>query len=209
MASQEPTTSPTRRPYTGSCHCGHTKYITYLTIPPANLATAPDSSTSLRIRKCNCTTCHKMSFFHIRLPSSPSDFLLLSPLNPVQGGLNDYTCFDHEIHWYFCPTCGVRCFAFNGDNGGGDGEVVEVELETEVKGENGGKVGDKVKVWKPKTEGWIEGDTGYFSVNAHTLDAGQEGLDLRDWTEKGWILYLDMATDKEPRFGRPHDGGIY
>lgn len=106
----------------------------------------------------------------------------------------------------------MRCFAFNGDNGGGDGEVVERELEVDVPGEGdsgGGKKGERVKVWSPKKEGWVEGDTGYFSVNAHTLDAGQEGLDLREWHEKGWIVYLDMANEGEPRFGRPHDEGIY
>lgn len=86
---------------------------------------------------------------------------------------------------------------------------MEVELPVEVKGENGRKVGEKVKAWKPKTEGWIEGDTGYFSVNAHTLDAGQEGLDLREWHERGWIVYLDVTIEGKPRFGKPHDGGMY
>jgi len=67
-----------------------------------------------------------------------------------------------------------------------------------------------VKVWTPKEEGWKEGETGYLSVNAATLDAGQEGLDMREWTEKGWITYLDAKDEVgEARLGVPHEGGMY
>lgn len=38
----------------------------------------------------------------------------------------DYTCFDKNIHWPFCGTCGVRCFGFRGE-----GEVLEMEVEGE------------------------------------------------------------------------------
>lgn len=70
------------------------------------------------------------------------------------------------------------------------------------------------KVWKCKSEGWVESETGYLSVNAVTLEPDQEGLDLREWTEKGWIAYLDTRGETlevcEPaRMGRPHDGGMY
>lgn len=52
--------------------------------------------------------------------------------------------------------------------------------------------------------------TGSLSVNAATLDPDQEGLDLREWTEKGWIAYLDMRSEEgEARLGRPHTGGMY
>jgi hypothetical protein len=54
------------------------------------------------------------------------------------------------------------------------------------------------------------GGKSYLSVNAHTLEPGQEGLDLREWTEKGWIAYLDMKDQVgESRLGEPHEGGIY
>jgi hypothetical protein len=200
MSSQETssttTTTPTRRPYTGSCHCGHTKYQIYLTLPPPIISAHPNPiSATPRLRKCNCTTCHKFSFFHIRLPNSPDDFALLTPLDP-QNDLSDYTCFEAQIHWYFCPKCGVRCFAFMGE-----GEIKEVEIE--------GKV---VKAWAPKKEGWVEGtsNTGYLSVNAATLEAAQEGLDLREWAEKGWIAYLDFLGEVgETRLGKPHEGGMY
>ncbi|OBT82478.1 hypothetical protein VE02_08158 [Pseudogymnoascus sp. 03VT05] len=189
------TISPGRRPYTGSCHCGHTKYITYLTLPPPIISANPPSpSSTIRIRKCNCSTCQKMSYFHVRLMDEPNDFLLLSPLNPTEGGLSDYTCFKRAIHWYFCSKCGVRCFAF-----AGEGVVREVEVEGEVQ-----------KVWTPDPEKWGKGKVAYLSVNAATLDNNQEGLDLTEWTEKGWISYIDWKNNAdEARMGNPHEGGMY
>lgn len=92
----------------------------------------------------------------------------------------------------------------------GQGEVKEME----------GEGGEKVKYWGPK-EPWVEGTAlegtingGYLSVNAATLDARQEGLDLREWQEKGWIAYLDYLEETpekngEDRLGVPHIGGMY
>ncbi|KAH6666076.1 hypothetical protein B0J14DRAFT_605257 [Halenospora varia] len=188
---------PTRRPYKGSCHCGHTKYIVYLTLPPHLLdpKTANANPTlTTRIRKCNCSTCHKMGLFHVRLVDAPNDFLLLSPPNPEQGGLNDYTCGDGEIHFYFCPKCGVRCFNFHGES-----EVRDAEVD-----------GVRRKVWTPRKEGWVEPTMGSLSVNAATIEPGQEGFDIREWHEKGWIHYLDMKDEiGEARCGKPHSGGMY
>jgi hypothetical protein len=49
-----------------------------------------------------------------------------------------------------------------------------------------------------------------LSVNASTLEPGQEGLDLKEWTEKGWIAYLDYKYEVgERRLRKPHDGGMY
>jgi hypothetical protein len=125
---------------------------------------------------------------------SPNDFQLLAPLNPEHGGLSDYTCFEKTIHFYFCPKCGVRCFAFSGDS-----ELREIEVG-----------GEKQQVWTPKREGWIENKTGYLSVNGVTLEPGQEGLNMKEWHEKGWIQYLDAKNDvEEDRLGEPHEGGIY
>ncbi len=129
---------------------------------------------------------------------SPNDFLLLSPLNPTDGGLQDYTCFEATIHFYFCGMCGVRCFSFSGEGG-----TREVEID-----------GKKQTVWTAKEEGWLEGiesGTGYLSVNAATLEPDQEGLNLKEWTERGWIAYLDGKNDflGKPRVQEPYDGGIY
>lgn len=155
-----------------------------------------------------------MGFFHLRLKDMPNDFILLSPLDPETGGLSNYSCFGGPISWFFCAKCGVRCFAF-----WGTGEVSEIDLEEWLGKSSEGK---KTKVWRPRPEGWtpdkpkefigesVEGKNAYMSVNAHTLEPGQEGLDLREWHEKKWILYLDCKDDKEEnRYVQPHDGGIY
>ncbi|KAK1763970.1 hypothetical protein QBC33DRAFT_572916 [Phialemonium atrogriseum] len=193
--------TPTRQPYTGSCHCGAVKYILYLTLPhdppPASQRRNPDGSMRQIFYRCNCTTCHKAGLLHIRLPHPPDDFLLLAPLDPL-GELGDYQCFRKAAHFLFCKTCGVRCFTIVGE-----GELVE-----KVVGESG----EKRTVWCPK-KGWVESPTNYFSVNGYTLDAGQEGLDLRDWTEKKWLMYADCLQDRPPElswtYDRPFPGGAY
>jgi hypothetical protein len=167
--------------------CGLTKYVAYITLPPPiisadrNIATA---TATTRIRKCNCTTCQKTSNVSLRLMDSPNDFYLLSPItsdggalggidvNP-EGGLKDYMCIDYLIHWYFCSKCGVRCF-----NMMGEGEIRDVEVE--------GKV---VKAWTPKREGWVEGPSN-LSVNATSIDAGQEGFDMREV----WIIFHYLGS---------------
>ena len=166
----------------------------------------------------------KTGFFHARPADSPESFLVLSPLAEAEaaaesgqagadagegkgakfqaakglklgpGGLHDYVCFDEDIHWYFCSVCGVRCFDFSGDS-----EFTTTALE-----------GKEVRAWKPKSEGWKENTTGYVSINAYTLDPDQQGLDLREWHEKGWISYLDYKDEVgEDRFGEPYPGGMY
>lgn len=206
---------PSRRAYRGSCHCGHTKYLARLTLPPEDTTNNyPDAKSTVRLRKCNCSSCHKMGFFHVRLKDMPNDFLLLSPLDPQEGGLSNYTCFEGRINWYFCARCGVRCFAFSGT-----GEVQELDLGTWT---GAGPEGKMSKVWQPRPYGWTpekgaesEEDSGqgwnaYLSVNAHTLEPGQEGLDLRDWVENKWVCYLDCKDEEQPdRYGKPHEGGTY
>ncbi|PQE23292.1 duf636 domain-containing protein [Rutstroemia sp. NJR-2017a BVV2] len=202
--SDAPTSS--RKPYHGSCHCGLTRYIVFMTLPPTNIHPNAPATSSVRIRKCNCTTCHKMGLFHLRLPSSPDDFLLLSPTKDFEkSGLRSYRCFEGVHDWLFCGTCGVRCFAF-----AGEGETVTVDLGAlGVKGKDGEVLGE-VEAWRPKKEGWEEGYRSYVSINATSLEAGQEGLDLREWHEKGWINYLDTLDEKEEnRLGKPHRGGMY
>jgi len=88
----------------------------------------------------------------------------------------------------------VRCFAFTGEGG-----VREVEVG-----------GEKKVAWTPKAEGWSEGNGSYLTVNASTLEARQEGLDMREWSEKGWIAYLEFldGTDSA-RLREPYAGGMY
>ena len=84
----------------------------------------------------------------------------------------------------------MRCFAFAGEGG----EVGEEEID-----------GAMTKVWRAKKAQKV-----YLSINATSLDAGQEGLDLREWCDKSWIFYLDAKDHVgDNRFGMPHEGGMY
>jgi hypothetical protein len=153
-----------------------------------------------------------MSIFHLRLASAPDDFLLLSPLNPQasDSGMKGYLCNAQKSSWYFCSTCGVRCFTIRGDT-----ENAEVGLASEVLrnlGLEAKEEGDtQVKVWRPAKEGWQEkrGGTSYFSLNATTLNEGQEGLDLRAFHENGWIGYVDSLDRTAADSMKPHRGGMY
>jgi hypothetical protein len=198
--SYTPSSPPTRRPYHGSCHCGRTRYVIFLTLPPAALGDAVHDTPSVRFYKCNCTACHKMGFFHVRVPDSPRDFYLLSPLD--EAGLSDYKCSDNVLRWFFCSNCGVRCFTFTGES-----EVVDVDLEVVLGKDSEGKT---TKVWKCKAEGWKESKMAYLSVNALTIEQGQEGFDLREILDKKWLAYLDCKEYKEKdRFDYPQVGGTW
>ncbi|KAK9312682.1 hypothetical protein V1524DRAFT_438492 [Lipomyces starkeyi] len=208
----------TRRAYHGSCHCGRVRYMLVISLPPsASIPHDPGSGippppppTSVRFYKCNCSTCHKMGFLHVRVPDSARAFYLLAPTDPA-AGLRDYTCGSGQVHWYFCGECGVRCFAVMGP-----GAVVDVDLErvvegaVEGEGERKKKATKMTKAWMVKADGWVENDTGYLSINGLTLEPGQQGLDLRELKNKGWIEYLDRKEDKhEDRFEYPHEGGTW
>lgn len=193
-----------RRPYHGSCRCGSTRYIAFLNLPHE----PPSPPERLQnFYRCNCNACHKAGILHARLDSSPDDFLLLSHLDPFTE-LGDYQCDNGDLHFFFCRTCGGRCFTFMGE-----GEVVDVDLGSlGVKEAEGGTV----KAWRAKKEGWVEDRPAhgrYLSVNAYSLDKGQEGLDLREWYEKKWVGYVDRVRGPEDRgdftFERPHPGGVY
>jgi len=85
----------------------------------------------------------------------------------------------------------------------GEGEVVTREVAREAR-----------EIWRPKS-GWTEDLTRYLSVNGYTLDANQDSLDLREWTEKKWVLYLDCLSENEGpgqsarAYERPFPGGAY
>lgn len=70
--------------------------------------------------------------------------------------------------------------------------------------------GTKVKVFQPKADGWQEEKEHWFRINALTLDAKQEGLDLREWKEKKWIQYVDSLDETYAfDYDRPFLGGTY
>jgi hypothetical protein len=71
----------------------------------------------------------------------------------------------------------------------------------------------RVPVWKPKKGGWVEwptpGANSYLSVNMCTLDADQEGLDLSNFHENGWIGYCEMQKGAKEYQHTPYEGGMY
>jgi hypothetical protein len=102
--------------YPGSCHCGDVQYQVKLKFPPVHDATAD----SIRIYKCNCSTCQKMGYFHCRPVDPANDYILTSP-DPEQ--LGDYRCFEKKHGWIFCKKCGVRVLGL-----GGSWEYVHVDF---------------------------------------------------------------------------------
>ena len=157
-----------------------------------------------------------MGIFHLRLASAPDDFLLLSPSDPAAegSGVAAYRCNTKKSIWYFCATCGVRCFTVKGEVETGTEAEVPVKALQELGLAEEGDAAEvkKVPVWRVKKEGWKEGRgaSSYFSLNATSLNPGQEDLDLRQWHEKGWIAYvnsLDRTADDS--IEAPHMGGMY
>jgi len=194
----------TRRPYNGSCHCGQIKYILWATFPPPQQQARIPAPNTVRAYKCNCTLCHKASIFHIRLPSAPDDFVLVTPLDIKE--LGDYRCNGGSIRWLFCKNCGVRCFSFDGQG------------ETSTRADIPGKEGEEVQVWRPKKDGWgeyrkhagLSGPYSYLSVNAHTIEPKQDGFDLREWVEQKRVVYLDgLEHEVEETTNKPAPGGTY
>ena len=192
--------------YPGSCHCGAVQYQLRLKLPPVH----DPKAESVRLYKCNCTTCHKTGMFHCRPISPGDDFILLSP-SPSE--LGDYRCFEKRIGWYFCKNCGVRTFGAGGNWNetdldvdkwaGGESKGETKKVWTLSKGEDFTRVEDGVKIVKPLH---------YLSVNAFTLEVGEGGVDLREWHEKKWIFYVEnlkRINGTQMRLHEPFEGGLY
>ncbi len=195
---------PTRKPLTGSCHCGFIRYILFLTLPSPFSESNPPSASDQWILRCNCTTCHKSGALPIKPANQKLDFLLLAPQDPFTE-LGHYLTNDEEIHFFFCKVCGVRCFSLMGNS-----ETAKVDLAAlGVAGYEGGKL---TTVWRAADS---DVDTRVI-VNALTVDAGQEdlGFDLRVFTEEKQVKYVDTLPERiedsaPARWDRPHKGGCY
>jgi hypothetical protein len=170
--------------------------------------------------RCNCTLCQKAGLLHVRPLSPPDDFLLLSPQDPYNE-LGDYVVPDVKYppsHWLFCKSCGMRCVSLRGAGSlskldideAGLGPVADRLRDAGLVGADG-----KVSAWRPEKPTDVADWDGYLSINGYSLDAGQEGLDLREWKEKKWVLYLDLLELKgkgkaaEVVYDRPQEGGAY
>ncbi|KAF1997835.1 hypothetical protein P154DRAFT_524548 [Amniculicola lignicola CBS 123094] len=193
--------------YDASCHCGDVKYKVRLTFPPKP---GYYDAETIRIYKCNCSTCHKLALFHLRPIHPADDFIVTCPTDIEElGSYSPYTGF---AKFYFCKKCGTRTFGL-----GAYWEQVDLDVEKWAGNENSeGKV---QKVWKsnPKdleyeVDGKKESKTmHYVSVNAVTIEDGQ-GIDLREWHDKGWIFYVqnrDQTKGEDIRKREPHPSGMY
>jgi hypothetical protein len=150
--------------------------------------------------------CHKAGFFHVRVANPTDDFLLLSPLNPLEE-LGDYLIHKKRLHWLYCKTCGVRCLIFMGT-----GEVVDLDLAgLDVPGHT--EHGKKVRVWRARKDGGHPEFGTYLSANGNTVDASSTLFDMRALVEQKCVQYYDfLAEDDERRpvrYGEPHPGGCY
>ena len=158
--------------------------------------------------RCNCTTCHKISFFHVRPADTTNDFLLLSPVEP-ETQLSNYNCFQKGLDFYFCKTCGVRCFIL-----GGTGETVELDLAA-LGAPGYTEKGKLTKVWRAKKDGGHPEWGTYLSINGNSIDSSQtDAFDMRVLTEEKKVEYLDCLTEpgeeaEKERWDRPHKGGCY
>jgi hypothetical protein len=167
------------------------------------------------LRKCNCTVCHKAAYFHISLGDTPNDFILLSPLDPLKE-LTNYKCVEKGMNLLFCPTCGIRAFIAEAPEGEPIGEIVTKDLssiglsQSQLKKLGFENDAEEVKVHVTGNT-WKEGITHWLRVNAHALDADQEGLDIREWHERKWVQYVNWfdEVDGARSYDRPFHFGTY
>lgn len=165
---------------------------------------------SIRIYKCNCTTCQKMGMFHLRPINPTEDYILTSPATIEE--LGDYRCYAKKHGWYFCKTCGVRIVGL-----GGSWEQVELDVKKWAGTKEEGDEEKLQKVWKTKGDSLTTEMQGkevtrpyYLSVNAVTLEPSED-IDWRKWHEKGWIFYVENLRDDGAKWkiSEPHAGGMY
>ncbi|KAJ3484208.1 hypothetical protein NLG97_g7113 [Lecanicillium saksenae] len=195
---------PRKIPLFGGCHCGATRYIIFLTLPAPHNESNPFKPGEQKIYRCNCTICQKASIFSVRPADPTDDFLLLSPLDPYTS-LGDYLTDDKEIHFFFCKTCGVRCFSTNAT-----GELVDVD--TAALGLPEGK-NAPARAWRAvRGSGHPEYGT-FVNVHGNTIDPDHTEFDMRELTETKRVQYFENYS--EPREGpsgrwdRPHVHGCY
>ncbi|TVY14325.1 hypothetical protein LARI1_G008171 [Lachnellula arida] len=189
-------TPPTRRAYKGSCHCMRKNAIHNLPHPPTphHLSHRPHHHPLPQMQLLNVP--------QNGLPPRPAPARTLRfpapvPAQPFRGPKRLHVFRGaHPLVFLRDVRGAVFCFC-------GEGEEREVEIE-----------GERKMVWTAKRDRWVSGTSAkgfdYLTVNGVTIEPGQEGFDMREWMEKGWIAYLDVRDGVgEPRFSRPYDGGAY
>lgn len=92
--------------YTGSCHCGKTRFELEGELGP--------------VTDCNCSHCSRKGYLLWFMPGSAVK--LKTPLS----ALSTYTFNKHHIQHHFCPTCGCAPFGFGKDKTGKEMAAVNV-----------------------------------------------------------------------------------
>ncbi|EGC46660.1 glutathione-dependent formaldehyde-activating protein [Histoplasma capsulatum var. duboisii H88] len=131
--------SSSKKPYTGSCHCGFVKYTVNLDIR------------KLAPSRCNCSICLKNGSASIRAEAE-EDITLLQPASLDE--LAEYSFGPKRVRHYFCKTCGVSCFIF-GSHGDLRLWIVNgLTIDTD-QGIDWSKI--RLQYWNGRDEDWAKG----------------------------------------------------
>jgi hypothetical protein len=141
------TALPSKRTFTGSCHCGFVRYEAALSSP-----SPPGPHVASR---CNCTICLKTGYtgFHL----APDDFTLRSPASFDE--LSDYQFRSKDIHRYFCKTCGVQvCSSGKYEYGGTVVDFFGINILTLDQPQEGLDLSQwKIVYYDGRNDNWMEG----------------------------------------------------
>lgn len=134
--------------------------------------------------------------------------------------MSDYRTADKILAFLACKTCGTRPFIITSDlveekadADGSDVDKLAAQIDSmgieDIKGVTKEK---GMRVWRPVMGEWDkkEDDGTYFSLNGHTIDAGQEGFEMRDYVDNKTVEFLDWLHDRDAeKKDKPHAGGSY
>lgn len=197
-----------RKWFKGSCHCGSIRYAARLT--PTDLKPHPDE----RIYRCNCKICHKIGFFHIHTADPLEDVYVFSAENPRKM-MGDYRTGGKIIAFLFCKTCAAQPFLTTSEleeEKSDDLDKLSADLDKLGIDDIKGVAKEKdMAVWRPVLSAWDKkrGDGTYFSLNGHTIDAGQEGFEMRDYVDNKTMTFLDWLHNQNDSKKEPHAGGSW
>lgn len=153
-----------------------------------------------------------MGLFHMRLPDAPNQFFLLCPQD--RDSLANYKCQNGHINWFFCPTCGVRCFATVPHWKQDQIDIEKISAAVPKLDLPGVEESTKtVTIRRMDPDTFQEDVTGYLTINALTIDQDQahgKNIDLRQLVDNKWVQYSDWNMRKhESRYDYPQERGTW